>query len=186
MFGSEKQKREKLLKSWKLKAKSLILKTASEKRKQKFYDFAFQLCIQLSPYTISLILVTVRGVETEIGDLDVDHLWCSFGLQKIVYTIWKHAYVFQHFPRRRASVKECEQITTCIQILWIQMVIGPGSFTDVRLLGKSWNKGLQHSPNFFLVESVASTIDNVVRIITIDGQLAGYFEKLFLVHTYIH
>ncbi len=39
---SEKQKRKKLLKSWKLKAKFLILKTASEKQKWMFYVFAFQ------------------------------------------------------------------------------------------------------------------------------------------------
>ncbi len=43
IFESEKQKWKKLLKSWKLKAKFLILKTASEKLKQKFYDFTFQL-----------------------------------------------------------------------------------------------------------------------------------------------
>ncbi len=41
---SEKQNWKKLLKNWKLKAKSLILKTASEKR--KFYDFAFQFWLQ--------------------------------------------------------------------------------------------------------------------------------------------
>ncbi len=41
IFKSEKQ--IKLLKGWKLKAKFLILKTASEKQKRKFYDFAFQL-----------------------------------------------------------------------------------------------------------------------------------------------
>ncbi len=40
---SEKQKWNKSVKSWKLKAKSIILKTASEKQKQKFYDFTFQL-----------------------------------------------------------------------------------------------------------------------------------------------
>ncbi len=44
---SEKQKWKKVLKSWKLKAKCLILKTASEKQKRKFYDFVFQLCYPL-------------------------------------------------------------------------------------------------------------------------------------------
>ncbi len=46
---SEKQKWKKLLKSWKLKAKSLILKTASEKQKRKFYDFTFRLCLLVLP-----------------------------------------------------------------------------------------------------------------------------------------
>ncbi len=43
IFGIEKRKAkaEKIIE--KLKAKSLILKTASEKQKQKFYDFTFQL-----------------------------------------------------------------------------------------------------------------------------------------------
>ncbi len=45
IFESEKRKAkaEKIME--KLKAKPLILKTASEKRKRKFYNFSFQLCI---------------------------------------------------------------------------------------------------------------------------------------------